>query len=244
MIPSKLFRPRATAQPPPHARKRRFAVLCAAVLVLIASVARSQSPAPQGTAAGFFRSITGEWIGACEQSTDGEKADNKYFHAVIRQLDDNTFESNFRYYRLDKNTGEAISIGESAVSTEIEPDGTAKNRVTGKGTVLVYEESKNQTHDLTEVLATTGENTLQGKGSGTISVSGMPFGLGKNGKIENAGSVWSLTNGVLSIRQTIKVGFRVLLFKKRFDVVADYTARRGSDLAALMKETRISAKPQ
>lgn len=213
-------------------------------VVLISTSSPAQSAASQASPRSFFRSIIGEWVGTCEQSTDGKQADNKYFHAVVRQIDDSTFDSQFEYFRLDKKTGSPLRIGNSTVTTTVAADGTARNKITGKGIVLVNNEPKNQTHSLLEVLSCASAGSMQGQGSGTIKVGGMPLGLGKNGKVQSATSAWSISNGILNICQTLKIGFRALVFKKKFDVIARYTARRGSDVVSLMTgKTQISARP-
>ena len=110
--------------------------------------------------------------------------------------------------------------------------------------MLVNNKPKNQQNELTEVLTAAGADSLTGLGSGTISVDGMPFGVGKSGKIQSATSKWNLNNGVLTVDQSIKAGFRALVFTKTFNVEAHYTARKGSEVACLMnKKTQVSAKP-
>ena len=76
---------------------------------------------------------------------------------------------------------------------------------------------------------------LEGTGRGRITVSGMPLGLGKHGAVQDYGSTWSQHDGVLTMSQHLKVKFTVLFLSKRFSIIADYTARRGSDIAGLMK---------
>ena len=186
----------------------------------------------------------GEWIGACEQSTDGEPAENKYFHAAVKQTDDNAFESTFEYYRVDKATGSPLHIGNTTIATAVQPDGTALSAINGCGVMLVSEKPKNQRHDFREVLRFTDVGSIDGEGSGTICVEGLPFGLGKNGKIRDARSAWTLSDGVMTMHQTLKASFRALIFTKSFDFTAHYTARRGSDIASLMaKEMRLASKP-
>jgi hypothetical protein len=209
------------------------AVALGLVLAIAAAGHAQPSVSPQGDAADFFRKAVGEWIGTCEQSTDGKQAENKYFHAVIKQVDACSFSGQFDYYRFDTKTGSPLRIGQSTFAVTIEPDGTARSKITGQGVVMVDKDPKQQKHELLEVLTCTGGG-LQGKGNGTISVSGMPLGLGKNGKVKNAASVWSINNDVLTMSQSLKVGFRALIFTKSFKFDARYTARRGTDVASLM----------
>lgn len=192
----------------------------------------------------FFRSIAGEWIGICTQSTNSEQAPDKYFHARIAETNTGSFESSFEYYRLDKDSGKLTKVGEETILTSIKPDGTAECKITGKGSVLVNDQPKNQEHEFDEMLATAGEE-LQGHGSGKISVSGIPLGLGKNGKIQNSRSAWNLKDDILIISQNITISFRALLFTKKYDLEATYTARRGSDVASLLTApVQVSAKPE
>ncbi len=223
--------------------KRIPIVMAAAVgLVLaIAAVSFAQPASPSATAMqSFFRSLTGEWIGTCAQSTDGQQAENKYFHAVIKQVDANTFDTKFDYYRLDQKTGAPIKIGISGMTTTIKPDGTATNNITGSGQVMVDKKPKDQKHNMSETLTASG-GTISGQGKGKISVSGLPFGVGKNGKVDKSLSSWTMKNGALSISQKLKVGFKALFVKKGFSINADFTAKRGSDVVALMMKNQTVA---
>lgn len=206
-----------------------FAVLFALGMVFATSVIASAADSRQ-----FLKGLVGDWIGTCEQSTDGKTAENKYFHANIKQLDSNTYAGKFDYYRNTPNG--PLNIGQSGVKFEIGPDGAAKGTITGKGVVLVEKKPKNQEHELVEVL-TCAENGLRGTGGGKLSVDGMPFGIGKNGKVQSATSSWSLNSGVLTIDQKIKVGFRALVFNKSFTIAAHFTAKKGTNVASLMPKT-------
>lgn len=209
----------------------RALVLALALALIFPAVSCAQPDA-----GAFFRSIVGEWIGVCEQSTDGEKAGDKYFHFVVKQVDQRTFSSEFKYYRLDEATRTPIHIGDTTIVSTIEPDGTVTNNITGQGTILVDEKPKPQEHQLVEALSCAGDNTLTGRITGNISIGGLLFGLGKNGEVHDGTSAWSLDNGVLTIHQSLKAGFRILFFTKNFTVEAKSTARQGSDVASLMNE--------
>lgn len=192
----------------------------------------------------FFRGITGDWIGVCEQKTDGEQAEDKYFRATVSVLSDDTFDTRFEYFRLDEKTGDLLSIGSATIITTLEPDGTAVNEITGQGTVMVNDKPKNQRHELQELLTVNGNGTLEGLGTGRIEVSEMPLGIGKNGKVQSAKSTWEMKDGVLNIQQSIRVGFRALIFTKHFDITANYTAQRGTDVASLItKGSQASLRP-
>ena len=215
--------------------------ISALIIILSLSAVHAQ-PSP-GSAGDFFKSITGDWVGICEQSTDGEQAENKYFHANIKQAGTDTFNSEFRYYLTDAS-GKPVQIGSASMTTTIQPDGTAINKINGTGTMLVQKKPTQQKHDLTEVLVCNDTSSMSGKITGKIDVSGMPFGLGKNVKVANSTSKWALNNGTLEFQQTIKAGIKVFVFSKTFTVVANSTATRGTDVVSLMKaEARIASKP-
>lgn len=221
----------------------RVSAVVLGLVLLISASAWAQPASPNAdTIRGFFKNLVGDWIGICEQSTDGQKADNKYFHVTIKQTDANTFNSSFEYYRLDEKTLAPLKIGTSTVTTTISPDGTANNKITGTGSVMVEKKPKDQQHELTEVLTCSVDGSLQGKGSGKISVNGLPLGTGKNGKVKQASSTWTFDNDTLKISQKLNVGFRLLLFSKSFDIAADFTAKRGTDVVGLMKRTHTYAK--
>jgi hypothetical protein len=210
-------------------------ILCTLGLALItaACYAQAQTATPNSTGE-FFRKAAGDWIGVCEQTTDGKKAENKYFHATIKQLSANSFRGQFEYYRIDSKTGRPLPAGQSIFMITIGPDGSAKCKITGQGSVMIDKDTaKPQKHELSETIICT-SNGLKGTGSGTVNVSGMPLGLGKSGKIKSDVSYWTLNNDVLSLTQSIKVGFRALVFNKSFQMDARYTARRGTDVASLM----------
>ena len=200
--------------------------------------------ADKTTAQDFAKRIAGEWVGVCEQSTDGQQAENKYFHAVIRRTSDDTLESKFSYYRADPGTGEPIPIGDTTSTTTIGDDGTVKSEMAGEGTIIVEKKPKKEKHQFAETLTVRDSNSLDGRLTGKISVEGLPFGVGKNGQISDGCSTWTLDGDVLTINQTIKAGFRVLMFKKEFTVVANNRARRGSDVAALTKASRVASKSE
>lgn len=212
------------------------------LLVITSRAGRAQASAPPNNVGSFIHGLIGEWVGTCVQSTDGKATDNKYFHAVIKQSGPDTYETVFEYYRLEPQTGAPIKVGVTTMATTVAADGTATNRITGKADVLIDPETlKPEQHDLSEVLRVSPSGGLEGIGSGSIKVSGLPLGLGKNGTVQDYRSTWSQSNGVLSISQHLKVKFKVLFFSKRFTIIADYTARPGSDIVGLMKRAEGNA---
>jgi len=210
--------------------------------VITPRAGHAQPNAPPDSVGSFIHSLIGEWVGICVQSTDGKATDNKYFHAVIKQSSPDSYETVFEYYRLDPKTGATIKVGATTMATRIAADGTASNRITGKADILIDPKTlRPEQHSLSEVLRASRSGGLEGTGSGSINVSGMPLGLGKNGRVQDYHSTWSQSNGVLSMSQHLKVRFMVLLFSRRFTIIADYTARHGSDIVGLMKSAKDNA---
>lgn len=200
------------------------------------------APTPACPIAEFFGGITGEWVGVCKQSTDGQATDDKYFHACIRESSKSCFEARFDYYRLD--TGGALTrIGGSNVTVTVATDCSATGRVTGDGEVLVDKKPRKEEHDLTESLTWLAEDQLQARGAGSLKVYGMPLGLGKLGKVRDDQSTWKTTGGALSIQQNLSIVFRALCFSKSFKIEASYAAVRGSDISSqIPKQTQDAAK--
>ena len=113
------------------------------------------------------------------------------------------------------------------------------NSIQGKGQVRIDPKTtKPEQHDLSEVLRASADGGLEGTGSGRISVSGMALGLGKNGQVSDSHSAWSMHNGALTISQELKVKFKVLIVSKSFDITAQFTGTRGSDVAGLMRSAQ------
>ncbi|MHB1457418.1 MAG: hypothetical protein ACYC0V_10940 [Armatimonadota bacterium] len=192
--------------------------------------------APPKDMAAFFHELIGEWIGTVDQYTGKVKADTKYFHAVVKKTSADTYEAIFEYYRLDKKTQAPVKVGVTTMTNKITAEGTATNTINGKGEVFIDPEtSKPESHSLTEILNMSPSGKLEGKGSGRISVSGIFLGAGKNGKVSNYTSTWSLQNGELSISERLKVTFRVLFFAKHYEIVDEFKAKKGSDIIGLMK---------
>lgn len=207
-----------------------------ALALIISTTAYAQPASQPNPARDFVHSLVGEWVGVCEQSTDGKQADNKYFHATIKQSGPDTYQTAIEYYRRDEQTGAPVRVGESTMTTGLASDGTATNDITGQGQVMIDPKtSKPEQHDLSEVLTLSPSGGLQGTGSGRISVSGMAFGVGKNGKVDDYRSTWAIQDGALKISQELKVDFKVLFVRKSFVIAAQLTGSRGSDIAGLMK---------
>jgi hypothetical protein len=197
--------------------------------------AQSSTTAPCCPIAQFFRGIAGEWVGVCRQSTDGQCAEDKYFHVSICEEGASCFAARFDYYRLD-SSGALVRIGGSSVIVTVASDCSATGRITGNGEVLVDHKPKKQEHDLVESFTSTGDGQIQARGTGTLKVSGMPLGLGKLGRVREDQSSWVVSNDTLSIIQRLNIAFRALCFCKSYKIEACYTAVRGSDVSSQVRQ--------
>ncbi|MCL6628565.1 MAG: hypothetical protein K6U00_03065 [Armatimonadetes bacterium] len=210
-----------------------------AILLFLAHATDAQSV----KAKEFLESICGDWIGNWDHTTNGEKVDSRYFHVRFKRTTDNTYDSLFTYYRLDVSSNTLVPYGETSIVCKVGPDGKITNYIKGNGTVLVDNKSKPQKHELIEVLTGTDDTTWTGSGSGKIQVDDLPFGVGKNGRVHRATSVWSLNGDTLTITETLHAQFKVLFFSKDFVIEANAKAERGKDVASLIgKGTRIAER--
>ncbi len=176
------------------------------------------------------------------QTNNGERADDKYFHAAVKQAGPNAYQMVLDYYRLDRRTGATLPVGVSTIVTTLGQDGSITNRVTGNGEVMIDERtSKPESHDLSETLRLVAASVFQGTGDGRIDVSGMPFGAGKGGDVRNYHSLWSRNGDTLCIKQQLDVKFKVFCFGKSMSITMDLTASPGNDLAALMRKAGVRA---
>ena len=213
--------------------------ICRAAAIMLAiatSVAGyANPPASPRDIADFFRETIGEWVGTVDQYTGGKKTDTKYFHAVATQTSPETYEAVFEYYRLDTKTYAPVQVGVTSMTIKITTEGTASTTMTGKGDVsLDPTTAKPEEHQLSQVLRMAPSGRLEGKGSGKISVGGTTLDAGKNGKISNYTSTWTLDNDGLRISERLRASFRLLFITKHYDIADDFKARRGSDITGLM----------
>lgn len=210
------------------------------LLMILSPNCWAQSTTQTPSVRSFLSGLVGEWIGTCEQCTKNDKPDKQYFHAVLKQLDDGSFECKFQLFRQgDKG----LSLcGETSIVTSFDSKGSAVSKIKGTTEVMVSDKPTDSRHELTETLTCT-EGGLQGKGSGRISVSGTPLGLGKNGQVKSSESVWSIKDGVLSIDQKMSVSFKAVIVTKKVDVQTHYTAKRGSDVKTLLDQKTQTAEP-
>lgn len=220
----------------------RSKAIVLAVLILTVGIALPAlaQPSPPGRAVDFYQKIVGDWVGTYEHTTDGEQAEDIYFKYSVKQADPNSFTGQFAYYRLNA-AGDAESAGTATIQSTVQDDGTVKNVISGDGTILIENKLKQQTYDLVETLSTS-QCGLSGDIGGKLSVSGLPLGLGKNGQVSSGSSAWSLDGDTLTIKQSIKAGFKILLFSKNYSLLASSTATRGTDLASIMKKARVAER--
>lgn len=212
-----------------------LAAIMMAAIVVTPNAGYSQPASQSSGIESFFAKLPGDWVGTVSQSTDGKFADTKYFHAVVKQLSPDIFETVFTFYKLDKKTGAPVLAGLSGMETKIDTAGTATNILTGKGDLQVDAKTwKPETHEMTELLRTSPVGGLLGTGSGSITVGG------RNGEVQGYSSTWLLNNDVLKISQRFKVKFQVFVFSKSFTITADYTAIRGSDLIGFIRTAQGS----
>ena len=223
--------------------KRNCKLMMYLALTVLLLLLTNKSYAQPEHARKFLKSLCGEWIGMWDHTTNGQKADTKYFHLQITEVDENRFESVFKYYRFDTVTNTLVQYGETTVSSTVEANGSITNQIRGEGTVLVDNKQKPQTHDLTETLTEIGEGTWVGLGSGKLEVDDLPFGIGKNGKVHEVTSTWTLNNDTLTITESLSAQFRFLFFTKDFVIEAHAKAQRGNNLASLIgSQVQIAEK--
>jgi len=218
-----------------------FVVLAVASCAVPAVADEPASCTPPPDVAQFFRAVIGEWVGVCKQSTDNEAAEEKYFRATIKEVSPGSFQAHFDYFRTDCN-GTLLQIGASEVTATLCGNG-ATGRIVGNGEVTVERKVRKQEHDITETMVSTASGLVTAKGSGSLKVAGMPLGLGKLGKVKDDQSTWSLSNGTLTVHQSMNVVFRALFVSKSFKVDASYTAVRGSDVSTLLSKKIPATAP-
>jgi hypothetical protein len=210
---------------------RLFSAAMAAA-VLLGAGASGSAPASPATGEQFFATLLGEWVGTAQQRVDDQEPLTRYFHLAVRRRDAQTFVTTIRYYRPNPKTGALEEAGSERGTSSLQPDGTVQRRLEGTGTVLVNYRPKPETHSAAGSARPTAGG-LEGEASGTIKVDGLPFGLGRRGRIEQAREEWSVRGGVLSGRTTIRARFRALFTTRRFKVETTCRGERGSDVAAV-----------
>ena len=211
--------------------------------LLYLGVAYAQQDKP-GDTNSFLHEMVGDWIGTFDQSTDQVNASTKYFHARARQTGPDSYETVFEYYKLDPETRQPVDAGRSSMATRITPDGTVTNTIAGNGDVLINVKTlRSEQHQFSEVLQMSSPDVLQGSGSGSIKVSSAQSGSGRDGKVVQYASTWSMSNGILRITQQFKVKFKVLFFARTYSITMDHTIRRGSDIMGLIRKAGGNANP-
>ena len=218
-------------------------VLAILILTVVVAMPAFAQPVPSSGAVDFYQKIVGDWVGTYEHTTDGEQAEDIYFKFSVRQADPNSFNGQFAYFRLNEATGDPQPAGTATIKSTVEADGSVTNVISGEGTIMIENNLKQQTYNLVEKLCNSDCGGLSGDIGGKVSVAGLPFGVGKNGRVTSGSSAWSLDGDVLTINQSIKAGFKVLFFSKSYTLLANSKATRGTDVAAIMKKPRVAEKP-
>jgi len=184
----------------------------------------------------FSSQIMGDWVGVRDQTADGVKVPIQYFRLNVRRTSDESFSSRISYFRYDDKASELRPCGEDDIVTDIGKDGTGASHITGTCEAYVNGSPKPAKHTIDEIFKMVGKNRLEGSGRGSVSVTGTPLGMGKNGKISKSTTVWLLSEDTLTIRQHTRAKFSFLCFGKSCEVESTYNAHRGTDLASLMKK--------
>ena len=204
-----------------------------AAMALIGTVAADPVEAPAASSERFLAGLVGSWVGTARQFVDDGAPVTRYFHLIVRRRDMRTFETRFRYYRTNPRTGALEEAGHDQGTSVLEADGSVRRHLKGSGTVLVQFRPKPERHSAAGRARATAAGRLEGDATGTIQVDGLPFGLGRQGKIESAWEEWSVRDGRLTGRTAIVARFRALLTTRRFRIETICTARRGTDVKAL-----------
>ena len=217
-------------------------VLAILILTVVVAMPAFAQPVPSSGAVDFYQKIVGDWVGTYEHTTDGEQAEDIYFKFSVRQAYPNSFNGQFAYFRLNQATGDPEPAGTATIQSTVQPDGTVRNVIAGDGTILIENKLKQQSYNLVETLSSS-TCGLSGDIGGKVSVSGLPFGVGKNGRVSSGSSAWSLDGDNLTINQSIRAGFKILLFSKSYSLLASSKCTRGTDVAALINKARVAERP-
>jgi hypothetical protein len=192
----------------------------------------------------FLHELVGEWIGKAERSTNGIQAATTYFHGVAAQVNPGIYQFTIKHFKLDKKTHALVRNGVMVMTMAINPDGTAKNSIRDSSEVFLNPStSKPENTLLSEILRISPSGSLEGNGSGKISVQGTTLNAGKNGKVSEYTSEWKFDNGALSIKVQLKAMFHVLSFSKRYQIVNHFKAQRGNNIMSLTKQAGDSSTP-
>jgi hypothetical protein len=209
----------------------------AVAMALMSAAAAAPVEAPAAPTERFLAGLVGSWVGTARQLVDDGDPVTRYFRLLVRRQDARTFETRFRYYRPNPQTGKLEEAGHDRSTSVLQPDGSLRRRLNGSGTVLVQYRPKPERHRAAGRARATSADRLEGDATGTIQVEGLPFGLGRHGQIESAREEWRLRDGLLTGRTAIVARFRALLTTRRFRIETVCTARRGADVKALAART-------
>jgi hypothetical protein len=206
-------------------------------VALMSAVAADPVEAPAAPTERFMTGLVGSWVGTARQLVDDGEPVTRYFRLLVRRQDARTFETRFRYYRPNPQTGTLEEAGHDYGTSVLQPDGSVRRRLNGSGTMLVRFRPKPERHRAAGRARATAAGRLEGEATGTIQIEGLPFGLGRHGTIESAREEWRVRDGLLTGRTTIVARFRALLTTRRFRIETVCTARRGADVKALAART-------
>lgn len=211
------------------------------VLGVIAAVLgmphRLHASASASTAEQFYQRILGDWVGTSVSRFDDEEPTTNYFHVKITRSSPRTFREEYVYWRRNPDTGVLEPSGTQTNTATIEPDGTVRCVSSGRGTILIDYKPRKKQWQAKGSGACVAPDQFCAEVSGTVSVEGMPFGLGRKGRIQKGVASWSLRDGHLIGRTEVDSRFRAVVFTKRFRLVTELRAERGSDVHALAART-------
>jgi hypothetical protein len=154
--------------------------------LMVPAFAASDTAAAQS----FLHRLQGDWVGTCEQSIDGKKVCDRYFHLSVKREGENVARCKMEYFEAGQDSNGLISVGSSTVTVTMDSDGSCRSKIIGKGTAFVCNKWRNENHNIVESITVNSENELTGKGKGKISVEGLPFDAGKSGDVTSSGSAW------------------------------------------------------
>lgn len=216
--------------------KFKIALITILLLVVITYISNMQpvDAASKADICKVFDKMTGEWVGVCDQKTDGEELDRQYFVVNVKKTGEDVYQSKFSYYIRNEKTGSPEPAGSMLIVTVLKADGRVVNRINGEGRVMFNGKPKTQKYEIIESIILVPDGTIRSSGSGEICVDGIPFGLGKNGKLTDTKSVWRFYNGVFSICQEVNAKFKALFVSKSYKFRAEYSASKGSNISEFM----------
>jgi hypothetical protein len=216
---------------------RSFPIALGVSLIFVTAASFGQSQLQAGER--FFAELEGEWVGTAQQRVEGQEPLARYFHLVVQRQDARTFAMTVHYFRPNPKTGALEAFGSEQGTSTLLPDGTIQRQMQGTGSVLVENQPKPESHTANGRARATAPGAIEGEASGKIRVDGLPLGLGRSGKIEQAREEWTVGGGVLTGHTAFVACFKKLFVRKRFKVETTCRAERGSNVAALAARSDV-----